>query len=353
MTNHRILLTIPKLRVGGAEMYVATLARELTARGHAAIVASSGGAIADALRRQNIPHVRLPLHAEILFSLAGLLRIIRRERIQIIHANGPMACWISWGAARLADIPCVTTAHSVYRPCLTNKAIARGDRIIAVSAAAKRQLVTAFGLNPDKVAVIANGIDLRRYYPSPHPAVRGAPIVTMVARLSASKGHRDLFAAIPRVLAACPNARFWFIGDGPQHREYEDYVRQQPWAEAVTFWGYRDDVPDLLRQSSAVVLPSHQEAFGYTVVEAMATGLPVIATNVGGIPEIIADGHNGLLVAPHQPEQLAERLSAVLQDPALADRLGRHGRRTVEQHFSVNAMVAATICQYDVVRKEK
>lgn len=349
--GYRILLTIPKLRVGGAEMYVATLARELTRRGHVVTVASAGGAIATTLRQQGLTHVQLPLHGELLFSLAGLLWVIKRYGIEIIHANGPMACWVSWCAARLAGIPFITTAHSVYRPGLAALAVARGDRIIAVSEIVKRQLTTQFGVPPSKIAVIYNGIDLSRFRPSAEEAAR-PPLVAMVARLTEAKGHWDLFAAIPQVLAACPETRFWLVGDGPLRREYQDYVRHQSWAGAVTFWGYREDVPDLLRQATAVVLPSHQEAFGYTVVEAMAAGKPVIATNVGGIPEIIRDGQNGFLVPLRQPAQLAERIIAVLRDPVLAAHLSQNGRQTAETRFSLEAMLTATTALYDMVKGE-
>jgi glycosyltransferase involved in cell wall biosynthesis len=209
-------------------------------------------------------------------------------------------------------------------------------RVIANSAAAAERLVEE-GTPDSKVAHIANGIDLARFAPAPSTSHRR--VITTVANLRPGKGHEVLLKAAARVLRRVPDARFDIIGDGPRRRELEGLAAALRISAQVRFIGHHDDVPAALRDSDVFAFPSFMEASPNAVLEAMAAGLPVVATRVGGIPEVIEHERNGLLVAPRDDRALAAGLLRIVERPALAARLASAARQTVEHRFSFDRMV--------------
>jgi L-malate glycosyltransferase len=186
--------------------------------------------------------------------------------------------------------------------------------------------------------VIPNGIDLE---PFEIPRTSGpGPVVTTLANLRQGKGHDVLLRAAAQVLRQRPDVRFQFVGDGPLRGELERQAEDLAISAAVTFLGHRAEVPAILRSSTIFAFPSLMEAFPNGVMEAMAAEIPVIASAVGGIPELVEHEQNGLLVPPGDDRALAAALLSMLGDPDRARRLAAEGRTTIQQRYSFDRMVS-------------
>ena len=230
------------------------------------------------------------------------------------------------------------------------------DRLIAVSRAIEAKLEdegrTGLGTPVD---LIYNGVDLQRYdHQEPCCTLRdeygmepGSQIVGVVARLEPEKGHPTLFEAWPAVLRAVPDAYLLVIGEGSQRDALEAKARELRIAHRVVFTGRRDDVPAVTAALDVAVLPSYREAQGLSILEALALARPVVASKVGGIPEMIEDGVTGLLVEPHDAEGLARAISRLLTDHPYADTLARQGHDLVHDRFCIELMVEAVEAIYE------
>jgi glycosyltransferase involved in cell wall biosynthesis len=208
--------------------------------------------------------------------------------------------------------------------------------VVANSTAACDQLERE-GVPADRRHVIANGLDADRFTPvAERSAIRR---VVMVANLRAEKGHDTLLAAAPRILERHPDASFTLVGDGPRRDALETLTRALGISARVRFLGECRDVAPVLAEHDLFVLPSRSEAFPNALIEAMATALPVVATDVGGIPEVVRSGVNGRLVPPNDDAALAEAVVALMDDPATAAALGRAARADVERLYTLDRMV--------------
>jgi glycosyltransferase involved in cell wall biosynthesis len=220
------------------------------------------------------------------------------------------------------------------------------DQLIAVSKSIERKIA---GEHRDgaPVKLIYNGIDLDRYdHQEPCCTLRdeygmepGSQIVGVVARLEPEKGHQTLIDAWPYVLRRVPDAYLLVVGEGSQRDALAARASANRVAHRVVFTGRRDDVPALTAALDVAVLPSNREAQGLSILEAMALSRPVVASDVGGIPEMIEDGVTGLLVPHDQPEQLAAAIVRLLTDHALADTIARAGHDLVHDRFCIELMV--------------
>jgi glycosyltransferase involved in cell wall biosynthesis len=228
------------------------------------------------------------------------------------------------------------------------------NRLIAVSRAIEHKLVDE-QRTAVPVSLIYNGVDLERYdkqeacctLPEEYGMEPGSQIVGVVARLEPEKGHPTLLEAWPVVLRAVPDAYLLIVGEGSRRDALEAQARELRIAHRVVFTGRRDDVPAVTAALDVAVLPSYREAQGMVILEAMALSRPVVASNVGGIPEMIEDGVTGLLVPPHDPDALAAAIVRLLTNHPLADTLGRAGHDMVHDRFCVELMVSAIESIYD------
>jgi glycosyltransferase involved in cell wall biosynthesis len=230
------------------------------------------------------------------------------------------------------------------------------DRLIAVSRSIVAKLGDEGRLDAGPpVDLIYNGVDLQRYdHQEPCCTLRdeygmepGAQIVGVVARLEPEKGHPTLLEAWPAVLRAAPDAYLLVIGEGSQREALERQARDLRIAHRVVFTGRRDDVPAVTAALDVAVLSSYREAQGLSILEALALARPVVASNVGGIPEMIEDGVTGLLVEPHDTDALAQAISRLLVDHPYADMLARQGHDMVHDRFCIELMVEAVEAIYE------
>jgi glycosyltransferase involved in cell wall biosynthesis len=247
----------------------------------------------------------------------------------------------------------------------------RMDRLVAVSQATLAKLERE-GRTQAPVELIYNGVDLERYkhqepcctLPEEYGFPAGTPLVGCVARLESEKGHATLIDAWPLVLEKVPEARLLIVGEGSRREELEEQARRLgmlgdeaaevragtrgvPPGGRIVFTGRRDDVPAVTAAIDVAVLPSYREALGVAILEAMALGRAVVASNVGGIPEMIEDGRTGLLVPPHDHEALAAAIVRLLVDHPFADMLARAGHDLVHERFCVERMVRQIETIYD------
>jgi glycosyltransferase involved in cell wall biosynthesis len=303
-------------------------------------------------------------------TVVALARWMKDIRCHIVHTHLWTADLLGGMAAALARVPVrVATVHTEYfrssldeprsrrvrRACLSRSYRSiywLFDRVVAVSQSIALDLHRRAGLSigPGRVRVIRNGLDLSRIGSSgPLPdrhrlglAPQG-PVITTVANFAPMKGHRWLVAAMPRVLDRFPDATFVLLGDGKEARSIERLVACTGLASRVHFLGSRADALRLMALADVVVLPSvTAEGLPLVCLEALALRRPVVATRVGGIPEVIEDRTTGLLVPPRDPPALAEAIVAVLSNPILAAQLGEQGCRLVSRSFRAEEMVRRT-----------
>jgi glycosyltransferase involved in cell wall biosynthesis len=253
----------------------------------------------------------------------------------------------------------ISTVHSSRVRCSEDRQTLRRltplmDRLIVVSKAIDHK-IREEGRAVAPISLIYNGVDLQRYnHQQPCCTLHeeylipaDAQIVGVVARLEAEKGHRTLLEAWPLVLAEVPSARLLIIGEGSERDSLEAQVASLGIEDRVVFTGRREDVPAVTAALDVAVLPSYREAQGLSVLEAMALGRPVIASRVGGIPEMIEDGVSGLLVEPHDCDALAAGIVRLLTDHPLADMIAHRGHELVHDRFCIELMVHSMSDLYD------
>lgn len=286
-----------------------------------------------------------------------------RIRPAIVHTNSTKMHLLAGATARTRGLPVVWHMRDLLTEDGARRWLERGVRRVQPEVIAISEAVAAQFEGMDcRVHVIPNGIPLQRFEPGDAPeglaeqlGLSGdGPVVTIVGRLTPWKGHRVLLRAWPEVIARVPEARLLVVGEVAFWEErYEGELRalaeELGVAESVRWAGYREDVPDLLRLSDLLVLPSFDEPFGRVVIEAMAVGLPVVATDGGGVPEIVEDGETGLLVPAGEPGALAEAIVAVLKEPALARQMGEAGRRRAVERFDVRRVARQVMEVYDAI----
>lgn len=283
-------------------------------------------------------------------TLGGLVRLIRRERIDVLHLHGLGASTFGRLAAGLTSAVAVLHVHDtlpapVYARLADRVLRPLAARSIAVSEFVKRHAVAYRHLRDSEVEVLINPVcpaapappeELQRFRQS-WRLPPGAPLLGTLTRFRAEKGVEHLVAAMPLLLRRVPDAVLLLWGDGPERSRLEARAVELRVDQQVRFVGFRTDAPSYLPLLDCFVLPSLSEGLGYAVMEAMVAGLPVVATRVGGIPELVRDGAQALLVEPANPAALAEALARVLLDRELATRLGGAAREagllhTVQRH---------------------
>ncbi|MDH7576316.1 MAG: glycosyltransferase family 4 protein [Bacillota bacterium] len=271
-----------------------------------------------------------------------LCDIINKEKFDLVHTHGIRAGILGQMAALLAGHRAVVaTIHNSQNPRIPFFTFFRllqallyrvsVSHVIAVSEALKGEIQKYEWMPAERITVIYNGIDYRvfkgyeapRTLPPSFGLSRDLPVIGTAARLEPRKGIKYLIEAIPFVDKWYGPAYFIIVGDGPERESLEGLVKKMNLSERVIFTGYRSDIPPLLSHFDLVVIPSIQEGLSIFCLEALASGRAVIATSVGGLPEIIRNGRTGVLVPPADPVALAQAIGELLKNRELAVYLGR------------------------------
>ena len=286
---------------------------------------------------------------------------LRQDRPAIVHAwlftatcYGRIAAWVA-GAPRVICAMRNTLDDMRPRQRMVNRWFAARSSAVTVNAEAiRRQMIREAGLPPAKVRTIYNGFDLAGV-PAVHANGAGprewdatpqTKLVAMVARLSPQKDHQTLLQAMVRVVRDVPDLRLLLLGDGPLREPLQRRVEALGLAAHVRFLGERTDVWHVMPQADLVVLSTHYEGCSNAIMEAMAAGRPVVATDVGGNRELIEEGVTGLLVPPADADALAAAMARLLRDPAALQAMGAQGRRRIAERFSMERTVEETDALY-------
>jgi glycosyltransferase involved in cell wall biosynthesis len=365
----RLLLVVDSLEVGGAERHVVDLAAALRRKGHEVEVACSvAGGLSEPLQEAGVP-VR-PLTERLVkrrLSPAyarGIGRLLREKRFDLVHAHIFASAVAAAVATRKTGPPLVITEHTEaswqtwWSRRVSRWAHRRASHTIAVSTPIRRRLIEKDRVPPDRVSLIPNAV-----VPAPDdpPDLSGAlpdgwldrPLVGVVARLQPEKGVATFLKAAARVSKTFPEARFLVAGDGPLRGELLDLAGRLGVRDRTRFLGYRTDARAIIGLLDVLVVPSLTEGSPLIVLEAMAAGVPVVASAVGGVPDQARHGEEGLLVPPGDPEALARALGELLRDPDRARLLGEAGRRRTENEFSHQTLVGRIEGVYHAVLNGK
>ena len=324
---------------------------------------STGGVLRPLIESLQIPIVDLPLTS---FYDSNMVRQTRRfisylkeHNIQVVHSHdfysnifGMTGAALAGVRARVASKRETTGTRSLAQRTVERNAFKLAHAVVANATAVKEQLIGE-GVRQDKIAVIYNGIDLSRF--RHHKPVdealrdlgleklRGRPVITMVANFEYKiKDHPMLLRAAQQVACEIPNAAFVIAGDGVLREETEKLAEELGLAETCLFTGRCASVPDLLTASDICVLSSQAEGFSNSILEYMAAGRAVVATNVGGASEAIVGGETGYLVEAGDDRAMAERIISLLQDSERRTQMGLNGRRVVEERFSCESRLSNT-----------
>lgn len=371
-TPFRLLYAVTAASWGGAPQHVLDLARYMLTRGHpVGIVAAPEARLmreAKALGARFFPNpyftLSLTPRRDIL-TVLPILRAIQEFQPDLIHAHSTKAGLAARLAAVLTRRPAVFTAHGwgfaetrawwtphVLR-WLERLAARVTERIICVSYFDYELALRYITEQPEKLTVIWNGIAPGPYLEASKRARtlghrRSDPVFISVGRLAPPKDFQTLLSALQYL----PTGRLLVVGDGPDRPQVEIWVRSAGLNDRVTLLGEREDVPALLTSADIFLLSSRKEGLPRAVIEAMMAGLPIVATNVGGLPELVEHQQTGLLVPPGDPQALAQAVKILIDNPALAKQMGAAGQRKALSDFTLDRMCERTYQAYREVLRQ-
>jgi glycosyltransferase involved in cell wall biosynthesis len=340
----RILEVITPSRIGGAEVNLVTIVRGLTALGEQVTVfCPAGRPLVELLKRNGIAPVTWKTWGKLdPRTLAGFVRLIRSRRIDVVHTHLSTASLLGSLAARRARTPCVASVHGFSGARWYRLA----DKVTAISQAVKKHLV-AQGLAEEKIEVIHAGILVEQYVPMPVDAAKRAcgfdpsvPRAGVFGRLSPEKGQDVAIAAWSQVLRQSPNAVLMLVGQGRTRPALGALAKRLGIAHSVEFAGFVPDPKALMCACDAVIVPSRREGLGLAAIEAMALERPVIASDAGGLLEVVTTGETGLVFPAGEAGRIADGVVRMLEERDLAARLGEAGRQRVQGEFSADRQVA-------------
>ncbi len=364
----RLLVLTVGFTIGGAEQLILLTAPRLSRAGFDVTVAclKGWGPLGDELQAAGIRAVALGGAGPWDLRVAGrLISLLRRERTRILHAHLFRANLAARLIGRLAGIPVIVTSHhdtdvwmGLRHRLLERLTAPMSDAVTACSEAVRQYALATYGLRTGLVRTISNAIAVtggerdavqRERTRRALGAAPGELVVGTVGRLDEPKKGLSTFLKAAGLLARNvqePGIRFVIVGEGPARVALEAAAVRQGIADRTVFTGSRRDVADLMQGFDLFVQPSLWEGFGITLLEAMAASLPVVASSVGGIPEVVIDGETGLLAAPGDAPDLARQCGVLLHDRALAERMGRAGRQRVIERFGIERLVGETVTLY-------
>ncbi|MBJ7327460.1 MAG: glycosyltransferase family 4 protein [Chthoniobacterales bacterium] len=350
---------------GGQEDRLVRESAWLAERGHKILLGCNDtAAIAGRAGAAGIEVRAIPLRMNIdIAGLKALASLVRKEKPDVIHAHSSKDAWFSFWFHQ-AGVPVVRTRHTTLPPSMPRgrRFIYRHGcrRLIASAGFIAKTMRDSLGVAPENIDVVGECVDTKEFCPGDGSAFReefgiptGAPLFGLVAMLRREKGHATFLQAARQVLRQRPDARFAIVGGNASDNVVELLIHEILRSEfaglspaPVILTGFRRDIPCIMRALDCLVVPSWQEAQTLVIPQAFATAKPVIASRVGGIPELVTDGESGLLIPPADPENLAEAMLKIAGDPSLASRLAAEGRRFAERELAVDVKMSQLLTSY-------
>jgi len=364
-----ILFLTTHLNTGGITSYLLTLTKELIRQGHRVYLATSGGNQQDDFTFAGAEHLfvdiktKSELNPKLYFAIEKIKRYMAQKNIHIIHAHTRVTQVMGWFLEKTTACPFVTTCHGFFRPHWGRRVFpCWGEAAIAISQPVKEHLEKDFKVGPEKIHLIMSGLDLSKFSVSREDyrkerrrlmGLDGYQLIGIIARLSDVKGHDILIRAMPKIIRQKMHTKLLIVGEGKEEAGLKELVAKLGLNDYVYFYPVMNKTVEFLEIFDVFVMPSLQEGLGLSVMEAQACGLPVVASDVGGLPNLIEHGKTGLLVPSQDSDALAEAILDLLNDRKKALALGRAAREFIEQNFSAQTMGAKTIAVYEKLRGGK
>ncbi len=358
----RILHTESSSGMGGQEYRVLEEAQGMEKRGHTVVVAAPHGSQLAALAEQRGLQVKTTTSGKRgwITLVPSYLRILKHYEIDVVNTHGSLDSWTASIAGRISSRRpiIVRTRHKstpVSRTWRHRLLYGKLPHVVTTTGEAVRQgLMTRNRLSPSRVISIPTGVDLERFHPQPPDASlrkslglgSQGPLIGAVTFLRPEKGMAVLIEAVRWLKQRFSTVECVIIGDGGEQPALLDRIRELGLEHCVHLIGFRQDVPALLAILDVVVIPSFEEGIPQSLTQALAMERPVVASAVGGVPEVVQDGLSGLLVPPRNPEILAEKIACLLSDPIAATRMGKIGRQVIHERFSMEHMLTQTELVY-------
>lgn len=349
-----IIQILPQLKEGGVETGVIDLCIYLKEQGHRVTVISNGGPLTKELTKRQISHLLWPVHQKNPFTIyrmsRKLIHFIKHHKIDIVHARSRVPGWIAYLACRKTKTKWITTCHGYYRKHFGSAVMGWADKVIAATLAIQNHMVEDFKVPLEKMVLIPRGVDLQKFTFSP-PLLQNPALIGFIGRITPLKGHKDFLRALYILKKDHFSFKAHIIGQASQSQylqELKKLTAQLELTQEVHFLGHQDQIENHLKQINLLVIATtHPEAFGRVIIEAQACGVPVVATRVGGIQEIIDHEETGILCHPHHPKDIAHNIKKIFLDESKTKMMIQKARLKVENFFSKNQMVKKTLNLYE------
>ena len=357
-----ILFITNHLNIGGITSYCLTLSGGLKAHGHNIYIASSGGELKNKFTEMGVVFIPLPIDTKqeislkVLISALKLSGLIKELGINLVHTNSRTTQVVGCLLHKFNGVTHISTCHGFFKPRLLRKLFpCWGNRVIAISEPVREHLIYDLKVDEKDIDVINNGIDLEKFKkPVIEPkenlkarlGLRPGPVIGIVARLSDVKGHAYLIQAMDKVLKVNPKAQLLIVGEGKTEQELVNLVRGLGIENNVKFIPSVGSTKDVLDAMDIFVMPSLKEGLGLALMEAMASGLAVIGSDIGGISTLIKNEYSGLLVVPKDIDGLVKAILSLLSDEAKRKMLGSNAQAFISKSFSREKMADETLGVY-------
>ena len=356
-----ILILTNHLNIGGITRYVLNLSYGLKKHGHRIFVGSLPGWGENILKENKISFLKLPLKTKSIFSPRIILayfilkKFIQREHIQLIHAQTRITQFLAYFLSARLNIAYICTFHGFYRPHLMRRMLpCLGDLTIAISNVVGQHLIKDFNLDKRNLRVIYNSVcpEFNKSINSDYSYLKGSPTLGIIARLSEEKGHTVLFSALRLLIKDYPEAKLLVIGSGRKEKELKGWVNREKLTNQVIFLGNIPHIGSLFKIMDIAILPSVFEGLGFSILEAQANGVPVVASSIGGINEIIKNRETGILVEPNNPDELYRGIKLVLEDVSLREKIVSNAKQQIKEKFSLETMISKVESVYKELIKD-
>lgn len=350
----KVLHVSTHFNIGGISNYILQLSGALKVRGVEVAVASCGGDLVPELERSGIPHYDLDIDTKFEFSpkvfrsAFRLARIVKDERVDIVHAHSRVSQVASLLASKLGGVPFVSTCHGYFKKRLRGIVDTWGMKVIAISDAVKSHLIEDLGVDEERIELVYSGVDALRFSRDygadkltelkSSLGLKNAPVIGTIGRLSPVKGQKYLVGAMKEILSVRPDTQVIILGDGDERESLAKLAKTLGVSGSLHLFSSCADTTDFLSVMDVFVFPSVKEGLGIALLEAMAAGKACVASRVGGISDIIKDGYSGLLVGVADQKAISSAVLELLADAELRRLMGVRARELVRERFTLDMM---------------
>ncbi|MFC1646552.1 glycosyltransferase family 4 protein [Candidatus Omnitrophota bacterium] len=355
----KILHITTHLNKGGIASYLSSLAIGLEKRGHDVLVSSSGGECKTIFLNNNLKHIDIPIRTKNEIGLSMFLsyfilkKFLLKNPVDIIHAHTRVTQALASHLAKKFKIPLITTCHGFFRPRWHRKRFPYwGNKTIAISNQVKRHLISDFKIDEKDIYLVHNGVDLEKFKDHTPEEINslkeemgikeGSFVIGVTARFSTVKGLEYFIRALPQVLKARDNVIFLLVGYGKEEPKLRQITKDLNIDDKVIFFKPTKETYEYLCAMDIFVMPSIQEGLGISILEAQAQRIPVIASNVGGIPDIVEDRVTGILVESRDELAISKAIVELIQNKGLCSIIKENAYDRIVRDFTLERMITKT-----------